>query len=607
MATGKNIKGITIEINGDVTKLDKALNQVDKDLNTTQKNLKEVDRLLKLDPKNVELLDQKQRLLAQGVEQTSKRYETLKKTLDNATASNVQFEKWEKAQSALQGQISKTENTLSDLLRKQKEMQSIGYPDGAGMNALQREIDETRQKSETLRQKMAQTFEELGRPISVEQYDKLQRELVQSKDDMDKAKEAAKNFEQGTDQIGEAAESTGGLIGKLNELLGGSGGGMVAAAAAGGAAVAIAAKAIKEFAEWTVDAVKESAAFADEMLTLSQQTNFSTDFLQELDYAAGLVDVSTESIISAMRKLKQNLSSDSASVREAFERIGVIPEQLAASGLSMEEIFQTVAGALSCVNDELERDQLAMTIFGRGADELAGIIDDGGESLRRYTEEARAAGYVLSGEELQALGAVDDAFYRLDKTMELAKKRVAIELAPEILELTKKLTDLAQSVDWEKVGSVVINLLKVAVDLLEPLAKGLFSVSKGILAIADAATTAAAAVSDLFSKLNRNGAMGKALKTTLSLTSPFKNVPFFADGGVVAANNPMLAVVGDNKRDREIIAPESLIRQAIRDEAGSFGGSAIVVNTTYSGTDDQIVRALAPKLDAYWRTKGAVI
>lgn len=607
MATGKNIKGITIEINGDVTKLDKALNQVDKDLNTTQRNLKEVDRLLKLDPKNVELLDQKQRLLAQGVEQTSKRYETLKKTLDNATASNVQFEKWEKAQASLQGQITKTENTLGDLLRKQKEMQSVGYPDGAGMNALQREIDETRQKSETLRQKMAQTFEELGRPISVEQYDKLQRELVQSKDDMDKAQQAAKNFETGMEQIGEAAESTGGLVGKLNELLGGSGGGMVAAAAAGGAAVALAAKAIKEFAEWTVNAVKESAAFADEMLTLSQQTNFSTDFLQELDYAAGLVDVSTESIISAMRKLKQNLSSDSASVREAFERIGVIPEQLATSGLSMEEIFQTVAGALSGVNNELERDQLAMTIFGRGADELAGIIDDGGESLRRYTEEARAAGYVLSGEELQALGAVDDAFYRLDKTMELAKKRVAIELAPEILELTKKLTNLAQSVDWEKVGSVVINLLKLAVDLLEPLAKGLFSVSKGILAIADAATTAAAAVSDLFSKLNSNGVMGKALKTTLSLTSPFKNVPFFADGGVVAANNPMLAVVGDNKTDREIIAPESLIRQAIRDEAGSFGGSAIVVNTTYSGTDDQIVRALAPKLDAYWRIKGAVI
>ena len=63
-------------------------------------------------------------------------------------------------------------------------MQGVGYPDGAGMNALQREIDETRQKSEFLRQKMAQTFEELGRPISVEQYDKLQRELVQSKDDI---------------------------------------------------------------------------------------------------------------------------------------------------------------------------------------------------------------------------------------------------------------------------------------------------------------------------------------------------------------------------------------------------------------------------------------
>lgn len=596
----KNIKGITIEINGDVTKLDKALNQVDKDLNATQKNLKEVDRLLKLDPKNVELLDQKQRLLAQGVEQTNKRYETLKKTLDSATASNVQFEKWEKAQATLQGQISKTENTLSELLRKQKEMQSIGYPDGAGMNALQREIDETRQKSESLRQKMAQTFEELGRPISVDQYDKLQRELVQSKDDMDKAKEAAKNFEQGTDQIGEAAENTGGLVGKLTELLGGSGGGMVAAAAAAGAAVALAAKAIKAFVDWTAEAVTESAAFADEMLTLSQQTNFSTEFLQELDYAAGFVDVSTESIISAMRKLKQNLASDSAGVREAFERIGVIPEQLTTAGLSMEEIFRVVAGALSGVSDELERDQLAMTIFGRGADELAGIIDDGGESLRRYTEEARAAGYVLSTEELQALGAVDDAFYRLDKTMELAKKRVAIELAPEIVDLTDRLIELVQAVNWEKVGGFVLAFLKAALDILEP-------ITAGIIAIADAISKVGNALDWVFKKVDSRGEKGSVFKRSPVMGGTINGIPFLAEGGVVPANSPMLAVVGDNKTDREIIAPESLIRQAIRDEAGSFGGGAIVVNTTYSGTDDQIVRALAPKLDAYWRTKGAVI
>ncbi|MFR4199605.1 MAG: hypothetical protein ACLT09_00450 [Flavonifractor plautii] len=62
------IKGITVEIGGDTTKLDKALAGTNKELAATQKSLKDVERLLKLDPGNTELLEQKQRLLAQAAE-----------------------------------------------------------------------------------------------------------------------------------------------------------------------------------------------------------------------------------------------------------------------------------------------------------------------------------------------------------------------------------------------------------------------------------------------------------------------------------------------------------------------------------------------------------
>ena len=62
------IKGITIEIGGDTTKLDKALAGTNKELGQTQKALKDVERLLKLDPGNTELLAQKQRLMAKSVE-----------------------------------------------------------------------------------------------------------------------------------------------------------------------------------------------------------------------------------------------------------------------------------------------------------------------------------------------------------------------------------------------------------------------------------------------------------------------------------------------------------------------------------------------------------
>ena len=56
------IKGITVEIGGDTTKLSKALEGVNKNIKSTQTQLKDVEKLLKLDPKNTELLSQKQKL-----------------------------------------------------------------------------------------------------------------------------------------------------------------------------------------------------------------------------------------------------------------------------------------------------------------------------------------------------------------------------------------------------------------------------------------------------------------------------------------------------------------------------------------------------------------
>ena len=48
------IKGITVEIGGDTTGLDKALKTVNTSIRSTQSALKDVNRLLKLDPSNTE-------------------------------------------------------------------------------------------------------------------------------------------------------------------------------------------------------------------------------------------------------------------------------------------------------------------------------------------------------------------------------------------------------------------------------------------------------------------------------------------------------------------------------------------------------------------------
>ena len=64
------IKGITIEIDGNTTKLQDSLKDVDKQLKTTQTNLRDINKLLKLDPKNTELVAQKQKNLKEAIDLT---------------------------------------------------------------------------------------------------------------------------------------------------------------------------------------------------------------------------------------------------------------------------------------------------------------------------------------------------------------------------------------------------------------------------------------------------------------------------------------------------------------------------------------------------------
>ena len=83
-----NIKGITIEINGDTTKLDKALRDVNKETRTVQRQLSEVERALKMDPGNADLIKQKQRLLGEEIESTKSKLSMLKQA-DEQVASDM--------------------------------------------------------------------------------------------------------------------------------------------------------------------------------------------------------------------------------------------------------------------------------------------------------------------------------------------------------------------------------------------------------------------------------------------------------------------------------------------------------------------------------------
>ena len=110
-----NIRGITIEIGGDTTKLDKALGNVNKNVKSTQSELREVEKLLKLDPKNTEALEQKQKLLAKAVGETKEKLDVLKTAEAQVEEQFKNGEVSEEQYRALKREIEATEISLKKL------------------------------------------------------------------------------------------------------------------------------------------------------------------------------------------------------------------------------------------------------------------------------------------------------------------------------------------------------------------------------------------------------------------------------------------------------------------------------------------------------------
>ena len=122
---GGRIKGITVEIGGDTTGLDKALKGVNSTIKTTQSSLKDVNKLLKLDPANTNLVTQKQKLLKDAIGATKEKLEALKtaqeqarEQLENGTLGQDKYD-------ALQREIIETEEELRRLQQEAETTSSV--------------------------------------------------------------------------------------------------------------------------------------------------------------------------------------------------------------------------------------------------------------------------------------------------------------------------------------------------------------------------------------------------------------------------------------------------------------------------------------------------
>ena len=178
---GGRIKGITIEINGDSTKLTNSLKQVDDQLQRSQSKLKDVNKLLKLDPGNTELLKQKYKELDGSIKSTEDRLKTLKTASEEAAKTASNYDAWKAKYDPIQQEISDTQDKLKKLKEDAQDADrqlASGQISQDKYDALQAELKDTSDHLKDLKQQAQAVDEEFGHPVSPEQWDALQREIA---------------------------------------------------------------------------------------------------------------------------------------------------------------------------------------------------------------------------------------------------------------------------------------------------------------------------------------------------------------------------------------------------------------------------------------------
>lgn len=271
--------------------------------------------------------------------------------------------------------------------------------------------------------------------------------------ELNKAEAALNNMKAGMTQVGDEADKSKEKVSLFGDVLKAKLSADFIEGAVKGIVGAIAgvAKAIGQL-------VLDSAAYADEILTLSSTTGIGTDALQEYRYMAELTDVSLETITGSQTKLIKSMASAKAggkAAAEAFAALGVAVTDADGGLRNADDVFLELLTALGEIPNETERDAAAMELFGKSARELNPLIEAGADSLEAFRKEAHDVGYVLDNEQLSALGRVDDGWQRLQKRFEGVKNQLGSAMAPAAEAVFKLLEKIVNQIDWEGLAEYV--------------------------------------------------------------------------------------------------------------------------------------------------------
>lgn len=307
---------------------------------------------------------------------------------------------------------------------------------------LANQIENTNKKLKTLKD-VQKDMDKNGVDKNSDQYMALQREIISTEAEVKNLRKASQDTANAMNVVAQTAEK----IAKGAQKVADKTRGMSTAAA--GALTAVGGMAIK------------AAKDADELNTLAKQTGFTVEELQKFQYAADLVDVSMSDITGSASKLKKAVASDS----KELAKLGVKTKNADGSFRDISDIWYDTLEALGGIANETERDAAAMAIFGKSADSLAGIVDDGGKALKEYGKEAEDLGIILSKDTVDSLNEVND---KLDKLKGQAKGRLleagakALEALTPVLE---KVVGLIGNI-LEYIGKLTPEQIQIAATIL---------------------------------------------------------------------------------------------------------------------------------------------
>lgn len=219
----------------------------------------------------------------------------------------------------------------------------------------------------------------------------------------------------------EKVSGSSGLGGALTSVLGSltSVGGVGGAAiAAIGAAVSAAIAIINDLKE----AADKAAGVSDDLITKSAKTGYTTTQLQAMDYAGRFVDVSTDTMISAEKKMvsyMQNAADGGESAIAAFDKLGVSVTNTDGSLRDSKEVMGEVVAALGQIDDYTTRLAAAQDVFGlNNAAEMMPLVNAGWQTYLDLQKEAIDNGLILTLQEIERLGARDDMNQKIEATKE---------------------------------------------------------------------------------------------------------------------------------------------------------------------------------------------